>query len=175
MDEKHNIPLACAINTAIIFEVFQTEDFINASKKILKQHNIYSENNEIWPFFNLSYTIYIFYSFFVATKEIYDLKNDHYFYKELISENLMKDFIIMTEKATFNSNPSYHFNCFRNSISHLNYKLINDEMVFWDMQNKKKLESKHWEVKIHNNNLPRIFNILNQSCIKLLNEIKYGN
>lgn len=87
----------------------------------------------------------------------------------------MKDFKIEKERHSFTENPLYHFKSMRNAISHVNYKINDDEISFWDhLQGKSEEKYWHWEVTVSHKDFMVFLGKLNEVNFKFYNEIKEG-
>lgn len=175
-DRRHDIPINCAVNVAIINELSRTNDFKKACINVPLKFNIKPPNKGApWPFFNISWGAYMMYCLLVVNKEIYNISVDDDFYKNLIFKDVMKDFKIKKERHSFTKDPRYHFNSMRNSISHVNYIINDEEISFWDHpQNKSEKKYWHWEVTINHKDFMVFLGILNEVNFKFYNEIKDG-
>lgn len=93
-DRRKQIPISCAVNIAIISELSNTEVFTKACIEVpLKYGIIPPQQNMPWPFFNISWGAYMMYSFFVVSKELYNLQNNDEFFQNLIMKNALQDLI----------------------------------------------------------------------------------
>lgn len=175
-DRRKQIPIGCAVNIAIISELSNTETFTRACIEVpLKYGIIAPQSNIPWPFFNISWGAYMMYSFFVVSKELYNLQNNDNFFQNLIIKNALQDFNISKEKYSFSEQPLYHFKSFRNAISHVNYRVDDDNIKLWDHPpGKSEPENWHWEVEISNGNFMRFLRIINESNFIFCNEINSG-
>lgn len=175
-DRRKQIPIGCAMNIAIINEFSKTDAFTKACIETPLKYGIKLPSESApWPFFNISWGAYMMYCLFVVTKEIFNLKKDDIYFQKLIENNAMNDFYILKERHSFIDDPLYHFSCFRNAISHVNYTIENDKIKLWDHPPKKnQLEHWHWEVEISNKNFMNFLGLVNQGNFELYNEINSG-
>lgn len=173
---NEQIPISCAINVAIINKISNTDTFKDACKNVPIIMGVQLPNaGAIWPFFNVSWSAYMMYSFFVVPKEIYSVDKNDEFYAKLVSKNFMKNFTISKQRENFDDNPLYHFGCFRNSISHVNYDANENRIRFWDHpKGKKEQVDWHWEVEIETKHLPEFFIAISEANFNFYNEIKAG-
>ena len=172
-DRRKQIPIGCAMNVAIINELSKTDIFAKICIETPLKFGIKPPSlNTPWPFFNISWGAYMMYCLFVVSREIYNLDKDDEFFQKLISKSAMKDFNILRERYSFTDNPLYHFKCFRNAISHVNYKVENDKIKLWDHPPRKEQnEYWHWEVEISNHKFLIFLGFVNEGNYELYNEI----
>jgi len=173
---RNQIPIGCALNVAIINELSTTESFKKACIEVPLKFNIKPpKTGEPWPFFNISWGSYMMYSLLVVSKEIYNLTNEDTFFKKLVKNDVLKNFIINKEKYPFNENPLYHFKSLRNAISHVNYDINDTHIFLWDhFPGKSDKKDWHWEVEIELNNFMEFLGMINVSNFEFYNEIKQG-
>lgn len=175
-DRRKQIPIGCAINVAIISEISNNEVFKKACIEVPLKFGIKPpEENAQWPFFNISWGAYMMYSLFVVAKEQYNIGSEDEFFQNLVAKNAMQDFNVLKERQSFNNDPLYHFNSFRNAISHVNYTIDDNNIKLWDHPNgRTEPENWHWEVEISNENFLKFLGLISESNFKFYNEINAG-
>jgi|GEM_PF-1521683 len=171
------ISIGCAVNSAIINDVMAKKigSFHDSCVDVPKKHNIVPPVPGMpWPFQNSSWQAYKLYCLIVVPKELYKLSGDDQFYLDLVSKKVMRNFTIKKQRKPFEKSALYHFNSLRNSISHLNYSIEEDEsFIMWDHPPKKEEEKFwHWHIEITKDNMDLFLDEVSDYTFKLYNEIK---
>lgn len=167
VDHRKDIPLGCIINKDIINFLRNKPAFRSACIQVPKLKKISNENNEEWPFFNISFGFYLMYCLLVVPKELNKLSPDSSFYKKIHNESVLRNFkIILPDTGDVPAHEMFRF--LRNAVAHVNYSIDeNDNIEFW---NNRGNGEENWRVSITHGDMVSFLQEIEIPVIKLMRD-----
>lgn len=167
VDHRKDIPLGCVINKDVINFLRHKPAFRNACIKVPRFRNISNQEQEEWPFFNISFGFYLMYCLLVVPKELNDLSRDSSFYQEIQKGNVLRNFeIIIPDTDDVPVHEMFRF--LRNAVAHVNYHIDeNDKIEFW---NRRGNGQENWRVSITHDDMVAFLQEIEIPVINLMRD-----